>query len=400
MSIQVKFQTKLDKYSVPDTTLVIPSSSTNSQLEAILKGLLKSTVSSNELSRISFDFLCINKLIRSSLEEHIREKDESLLESIISIEYIEKFQGPQPEDALMHDDWVSACRSLGDSILVASYDTNLHLWNNQGEHIISLPGHTAPVKSIYFIYSDEGEHKFISGSHDQTIFIWKYDQNKNNVQSLISCKGHQGTIETLAAQINVFCSGSFDKTIKLWGLDEEEGEEENKSSTKECRLTINAHNENVSSIGWISSNQLVSSSWDQTIKLWNMDTIQTIQNFKCGKAVLSLDISPVNGLLVCGFTDRFIRLYDTRIQEGYVLRSTYSSHSQWVSSVMWSRKSEYLFVSGSYDSLVKLWDTRSLKAPLYDLQGHEDRVLCVDWSIDQLILSGGADNSLKMFSFK
>jgi ribosome biogenesis protein YTM1 len=67
---------------------------------------------------------------------------------------------------------------------------------------------------------------------------------------------------------------------------------------------------------------------------------------------------------------------------------------------MWTRNSEYLFVSGSYDTLVKLWDTRSLKAPLYDLQGHEDRVWGVDWSLDQLILSGEADNSLKMFSFK
>ncbi|CAF4323883.1 unnamed protein product, partial [Rotaria sordida] len=83
-----------------------------------------------------------------------------------------------------------------------------------------------------------------------------------------------------------------------------------------------------------------------------------------------------------------------------VLWSTYSSHNQWVSSIMWSRKSEYSFVSDSYDTLVKLWDTRSLKASLYDLQGHEDRVLSVDWSIEQLILSGEADNSLKMFSFK
>jgi WD40 repeat protein len=48
---------------------------------------------------------------------------------------------------------------------------------------------------------------------------------------------------------------------------------------KECRLTINAHNENVSSIGWNSPNELVSCSWDQTIKLWNMDTVQSTQTF-------------------------------------------------------------------------------------------------------------------------
>ena len=175
-------------------------------------------VSSNELSRLSFDFLCLNELIRVPLEEHIRAKDESLLESIIEIEYIKKFQAPEPEDALIHDDWVSSCRALGDTIIVGSYDTKVHLWNNQGESITSLPGHSGPVRCVAFIYSDEGEHHFLSGSHDQTILIWKYDQNRNNVQSLITCKGHQGTIEALALQKSYFASGSFDKTIKLWGL--------------------------------------------------------------------------------------------------------------------------------------------------------------------------------------
>jgi WD40 repeat protein len=60
----------------------------------------------------------------------------------------------------MHDDWVSACRSLGDTILVGSYDTKVHLWNNQGEHITSLPGHTGPVRSLAFIHSGLGENKY------------------------------------------------------------------------------------------------------------------------------------------------------------------------------------------------------------------------------------------------
>jgi WD40 repeat protein len=116
-----------------------------------------------------------------------------------------------------------------------------------------------------------------------------------------------------------------------------------------------------------------------------------IGSFVCTTPAFKVSDEPCASLV--SVTDARQRL------EGYVLRSTFSSHSQWIPSVMWSRTNEHLFVSGSYDTLVKLWDTRSLKAPLYDLQGHDDRVLCVDWSVDQLILSGGADHSLKMFSF-
>lgn len=85
------------------------------------------------------------------------------------------------------------------------------------------------------------------------------------------------------------------------------------------------------------------------------------------------------------------------ILEGTIVKGTYLGHSQWVSSVKWSKTEEYLFVSGSYDNHVKLWDMRSLKASLYDLIGHDDKVMAVDWTNPKYILSGGSDNSVRIF---
>lgn len=42
----------------------------------------------------------------------------------------------------------------------------------------------------------------------------------------------------------------------------------------------------------------------------------------------------------------------------------------------------------------------SPKVPLYDLLGHEDKVLCSDWSLAKYMISGGADNTLRIFKSK
>jgi len=39
----------------------------------------------------------------------------------------------------------------------------------------------------------------------------------------------------------------------------------------------------------------------------------------------------------------------------------------------------------------------STKGPLYDLSGHNDKVLAVDWSMPRFMLSGAADSELKIF---
>lgn len=73
--------------------------------------------------------------------------------------------------------------------------------------------------------------------------------------------------------------------------------------------------------------------------------------------------------------------YNSDLSEGSVVRNTYLGHNAWVQTVMWSTTEEFLFVSGAYDNQNKLWDCRSPKAPLYDLLGHGEKVLDIDWSI-------------------
>lgn len=86
--------------------------------------------------------------------------------------------------------------------------------------------------------------------------------------------------------------------------------------------------------------------------------------------------------------------------EGTIVKSTFLGHSQWVQTVCWSNTEEYLFISGGYDNMVKLWDFRSPKAPLFDLMGHEDKVLACDWSNPRFMVSGGQDNSVRVFKSK
>lgn len=42
----------------------------------------------------------------------------------------------------------------------------------------------------------------------------------------------------------------------------------------------------------------------------------------------------------------------------------------------------------------------STKVPLYDMIGHEDKILCCNWSLPRLMMSGGADNTLRIFKTK
>lgn len=79
------------------------------------------------------------------------------------------------------------------------------------------------------------------------------------------------------------------------------------------------------------------------------------------------------------------------------MKQSFLGHKGWVSDVCWAPNADNLFVSSSFDASIKMWDTRSPRACLYDLLGHEDRALAVDWSNEEVIASGAADSTIKTY---
>ncbi|NET74532.1 MAG: WD40 repeat domain-containing protein, partial [Sphaerospermopsis sp. SIO1G2] len=98
---------------------------------------------------------------------------------------------------------------------------------------------------------------------------------------------------------------------------------------------------------------LASGSYDETIKLWNVETGKEIRTFKGhNDPVTSVIYNPDGKILASGSRDKTIKLWD--IETGQEILSL-SGHNSDVSSVSFSPDGKTL-ASGSEDKTIKLWN--------------------------------------------
>lgn len=156
-------------------------------------------------------------------------------------------------------------------------------------------------------------------------------------------------------------SASRDKTLIIWNLTRDE------QAYGYPKRSLHGHSHIVSDCV-ISSDgaYALSSSWDKTLRLWELATGNTTRTF-VGHTndVLSVSFSADNRQIVSGSRDRTIKLWNTLGDCKYTI--TDKGHTDWVSCVRFSPNPQNpVIVSAGWDKLVKVRPCISLHCRVED----------------------------------
>uniref|UniRef100_A0AAF5Q070 Ribosome biogenesis protein WDR12 homolog n=1 Tax=Wuchereria bancrofti TaxID=6293 RepID=A0AAF5Q070_WUCBA len=415
---QISFYCNNENYRhIPSHTLSVPTDITVDKLNVLANKTLNN-ISDKELELVAFDFLISSTILRTTLEEFVQENHVPV-ESVISIECIVQEPAPEPDSDVTLLDWIGAIRCNDKFIASATYGGELVLWNHYGKKLTSSVLHEEAIKCLALL-PDQKENRIVTGGHDQVLMLSDVETHGSSTFIKPTCvlRGHERSVEAIAVNTDGTrtVSGGFDKMLKVWNTDKDDtstvfektrSEKTSKKKrtdviTKIPMVTLSGHKDAIVSAVWSpnSAKEVLTVSWDHTISIWDLELAGQVNTLAAKKAFTSISVCYSSSMLITGSVDPVVRLWDPRSHEGTLVKQSFIGHCGWISSVFWNKVRENLFISASFDKTIKMWDVRSNKTPLYDLVGHSDRILCCDWSVNELIVSGGVDCTMKTYRRK
>ncbi|MBD2663046.1 peptidase C14, caspase catalytic subunit p20 [Richelia sinica FACHB-800] len=234
--------------------------------------------------------------------------------------------------------------------------------------------------------SPQGRRRIAVGLANGVIEIW----DRLTGSRWVSCIGHTDYVTSVAFNHDgtQVVSGSFDHTVRLWDA----------KTGQAIAPPFFGHTDYVTSVAFNhDGTQLVSGSFDNTIRLWDAKTGQAIAKPLSGhtSSVNSVAFSPDGTMVVSGSNDKTLRLWD--VNTGETLGQPLSGHTHYVTSVAFNHDGTQV-VSGSADKTVRLWDVNTGETLGQPLSGHTDYVTSAAFNHDGTqVISGSFDQTLRLW---
>ncbi len=272
-----------------------------------------------------------------------------------------------------------AVADTGTQVITADKKNVIRIWNSDDwANTFSIkPSLLPPVKKTYFsdgtatafLTADDkiqiGSQLFEQYRHtvDESVSLvtsaaYSYDAKykavgyelgsiriSKNYGSEIVLNGHGGSVNDVhfSQDGRLLVSSSADQSIKVWEL----------KTWKEL-LTLKGHKGEVNSAVFSRDNKYVfSGSNDQTIRQWSIRSKKTVRVLKGhAGAVNALAVSPDNRYLISGSDDNSVILW--KVKSGKIIAKL-KGHNKPVKTVRFSQNGRYA-VSGGKDNVAILWD--------------------------------------------
>ncbi|GLC46092.1 peroxisomal targeting signal 2 receptor [Pleodorina starrii] len=279
---------------------------------------------------------------------------------------------------------------------------NFGIIGNGKQHVFEVAPNGAIVEVAQYdtqdglydcAWSEANENVLVASSGDGSIKVYDtaLPPASNPVRGF---KEHRHECCSLAwnpSKRDLFLSSSWDDTVKLWTL-------QSPSSLR----TFAGHTYCVYHVAWNPQQPEVflSASGDTTVRVWDLrQPAPTLVLPAHGFEVLAADWCKYNDcLLATGSVDKSIKLWDVRVPNREL--AMMMGHSYAVRRVLFSPHSANLLLSCSYDMTVKLWDTASPQAaqglPLRSWDHHTEFAVGIDFSTlrEGMVASAGWDESV------
>ena len=184
-----------------------------------------------------------------------------------------------------------------------------------------------------------------------------------------------------------FVSSSDDETIRLWN-----------PATETPLRTITGHSRGrIWDVMYASHGRILACLRERSIQLWDPHTGRLIKTVDLKKGIFSTAYSPDNVTFACETSGGNVWLLDANTGEHN--ETPLAGHTEGISSLDFNRDGSIL-ASGSYDRTIRLWnvDTGDLRETL---EGHTDGVQHMAFSPTGLILASASDDgTIRLWDIK